>query len=367
MKSTQFAALAACFIAACESPTHPINVGEDLTALAAKPVAGPSITVTALPSLGGAARAKGINAGGTIVGLSIDAAGSENAVKWIFQSGAWTIAQLPDGLSGSAHAINAAGDIVGVKGDRAVFWPANGGNPSVLDCAGDGPDGALAINSGGTVAGYRDEGSLRRAVIWQPGDCLDGFSGAREDLPPLVVGQFAEARGINDAGTVTGMAIDATGNSRAVQWTFQNGAWEIQQLDDGTYAGAEGINNTGDIAGHGLPCTATPPCSAHAMFWPATGGKTDLGTLGGQVSVAFAINDVNEIVGWSSVFPKPSTRGFIWSAAAGMRALGPLKNDNHTEAYGINDAQAGSDGSRQVVGFSRARSGMQRAVVWKVP
>lgn len=366
MKPTQFVALSALFVAACDSPTRPIS-SEDLTATAAKPVAGPSITVTALPSLGGAARAKGIDDGSTIVGFSIDATGLRNAVKWTFQSGTWTIAQLPDGLSGNAHAINAAGDIVGAKGDRAVFWPANGGNPRVLDCAGDGPDAALAINSGGTVAGYRDDGSLRKPVIWRPGDCSDGTSGAREDLPPLVIGQFAEARGINDAGTVTGMANDATGNSRAVRWTFQNGVWEIEQLDDGSYAGAEGINSAGGIAGHGLPCTATPPCSAHAMFWPATGGKTDLGTLGGQVSAAFAINDASEIVGWSSVFPKPSTRGFIWSAAAGMRALPPPKNDNHTEAYGVNDAQAGGDGSRQVVGFSQGKSGVRRAVVWRVP
>jgi uncharacterized membrane protein len=366
MKSTRFVALSAFFVAACDSPTRPIS-SEDLTAVAAKPVAGPSITVSALPSLGGATRAKGINDGGTIVGLSLDAAGSGNAVKWTFQGGSWAIAQLPDGVFGSAHAINTAGDIVGVKGERAVFWPANGGNPRILDCAGDGPDAALAINSGGTAVGYRNDGSLRRAVIWQPGDCLDGISGAREDLPPLVIGQFAEARGINDAGTVTGMALDANSNSRAVRWTFQNGAWAIQQLDDGSYAGAEGINTGGGIAGHGLPCTATPPCSAHAMFWPATGGKTDLGTLGGQASAAFAINDANEIVGWSSVFPKPATRGFIWSAATGMRALVPLKNDNHTEAYGVNDPQAGGDGSRQVVGFSQGKSGVQRAVVWRVP
>jgi uncharacterized membrane protein len=103
------------------------------------------------------------------------------------------------------------------------------------------------------------------------------------------------------------------------------------------------------------------------MYWPATGGNTDLGTLGGQVSAAYAINDANEIVGWSSVSRRPGTRGFIWSAATGMRALVPLKNDNHTEAYGVNDAQPGGDGSRQVVGFSQGKSGVQRAVVWRVP
>ncbi|HYN82580.1 MAG TPA: hypothetical protein VES88_13885 [Gemmatimonadaceae bacterium] len=338
-----------------------------MTPLAAKPLASPSITVTALPSLGGAAGANGINDGGTIVGQSIDAAGSGNAVKWTLQSGAWTVAQLPDGLYGSAAAINATGNIVGRGGDphRAVLWPAAGGGSVVLGCAAFdfGPDAAVAINSGGTVAGYRRDGSITRAVVWRPGPGL-----CREDLPALVRGMSADARGIDDAGNVSGHAYDAAGKEWAVRWAFNGTSWNPPDtLKAGLYAGAWASNSGGDIAGSA--CLGTPPsgCQAHAVLWPRPGNlvRTDLGTLGGQVSAAFALNSTNEVVGWSLTSRNRSTHGFIWSTTTGMRGLGPLKGDSRSEAYGVNNAQ--SNGSRQVVGFSSVNSGTQRAVVWTVP
>jgi uncharacterized membrane protein len=364
MKSTRFVALAAFCIAACESSTRPVDVGDDLTPLFARPSASPPITVTALPSLGGASQAGAINDQGTIVGSSFDAAGVAHAVKWTLPGETWSITQLPGGNGARAEAINAAGDIVGVKSNRAVLWPGAGGDPFIPGCDTDvGPDAAVAINSGGTAAGYRIDGSLGRAVVWRPGQC-------REDLPALADGKSAQASGIDDAGKVSGYARDDADNQWAVRWTFDGTSWSIpEKLKDGLHAAAEASNSGGDIAGSA--CLGTPPsgCQAHAVLWPAPGDlvRTDLGTLGGQASAAYALNSAKEVVGWSYVFPKPSIRGFIWSAASGMRALSPLKTDNHTEAYGINDAQAGGDGSRQVVGFSRARSGMRRAVVWKVP
>lgn len=368
MKSTRFVALAAFLIAACEGPTRPLEVPDDLGPLAAKPSAGPSITVTVLPSLGGAARALEINDGGTIVGLSIDAAGAGNAVKWTFQSGAWTITQLPDGLSGSAVAINGAGDIVGQRGSnpvRAVLWPAGDGS-EVLGCPEDlGPDAALAINSGGTVAGYRvDESedpslpSLSTAVVWRPDGC-------REDLPALAAGQLAQATAIDDAGNVFGYARDAAGNQRAVRWSFNGTSWTApEELKDGLHAAAQGSNSGGDIVGSA--CLGTPPeCQTHAMFWPSPGTvtRTDLGTLGGQTSVAFDVNSAQEVVGWS--FTRNSTSGFIWSVATGMRALSPARGDRRSEAHGVNNVQG--DGSTQVVGQSSGHPSSPRAVVWRVP
>lgn len=364
MKSTRFVALSALFIAACDSPTRLVDVGEDLTPLAAKPSASPSITVTALPSLGGASQARAINDDGTIVGWSADPSGAGNAVKWTFDdgAGAWTVTQLPGGLSGSAAAIDVDGDIVGQTGAdpfRATLWPVSGGSV-VLGCDDElDPDAAVAINSAGTIAGYRVEGSLGIAVVWQPGQSC-------EDLPPLAGGKRAQATGIDAAGNVSGHALDAANNQWAVRWTFDGTSWSIETLQDGLHAAAEASNSGGDIAGSA--CLGTPPsgCQAHAVLWPAPGdvGRTDLGTLGGQVSAAYALNSAMEVVGWSYVFPRPGIRGFIWSAAIGMRALGPLRGHNHTEAYGVNNAQ--DDGSRQVVGFS-AKSGARQAVVWRVP
>jgi probable HAF family extracellular repeat protein len=361
VKSIPFVALAACFLGACESPTRPVAVREDLTSLAAsRPSASPSITVTALPSLGGASRANGLNDGGTIVGVSGDAAGSFYAVTWMLQSGAWTVAQLPGGLSANAAAINATGDIVGNSGSgvtqRALIWRAGVGSPIVLGCAGDlGPDVAEAINSGGDVVGYRgaNDGGLQVAAVWRAGHC-------REELPALAVGKSAEPRGIDDAGIVSGHAYDAANTEWAVRWTFNGTSWNPpEKLKNGVWAGAWAANGPGDIAGS--VCVGVfPGCPAHAFLWPYPGTliSKDLGTLGGRVSAAFALS-TNEVVGWSYTSRNTSVHGFIWSATTGMRDLGPLKFDNHSEAHGVNN-------SRQVIGFSSGSSG-QHAVVWIVP
>lgn len=187
------------------------------------------------------------------------------------------------------------------------------------------------------------------------------FGACREDLPPLFAGKFTEARAIDDAGNVAGHAYDDQNNEWAVRWRFQNGAWTIETLDGGQHAAAWGMNSAGDIVGSGCSGTTTPPCQSHSLFWPATGGKTDLGTLGGWQSAAFAINAAQEIVGWSQTSPRGTTHAFIWSPANGMRDLGTLRGDNRSEASGVNNVAA--DGSRQVVAFGQSSSGNQRAFV----
>ena len=327
------------------------GIGTELFVITAK--------ATALPTLGSGASATGINDGGTIIGVSADAAGVWRPVKWTFQGGGWTVAQLPGGFSGSALGINASGDIVGRNGagatQRALIWPA-GGSPVVLGCPSDlAPDVAEAINTGGAIAGYRgaDDGGLQVAAVWRPGHC-------REELPALAAGKNAEARGIDDAGIVSGHAYDAAGTEWAVRWTFNGISWNPpEKLKDGVWAGAWATNGPGDIAG-GVCVGVFPGCPAHAFLWPYPGTlvSKDLGTLGGRVSAAFALSK-NEVVGWSYTSQNISVHAFIWSATTGMRDLGPLKFDNHSEAHGVNN-------SRQVIGFSSGKSG-QHAVVWIVP
>jgi uncharacterized membrane protein len=330
------------------------GIGTELFVITAK--------TTVLPTLGGGARANAINAGGTIVGVSGAATGLASAVKWTLQNGAWSVAQLPGGLSGQALGINATGDIVGMNSSalprRGVLWPASGGSAVVLSCASDvGSDAAEAINSSGTAVGYRQEGSgtLQTAVVWRPGQC-------RQDLAGLAAGQSAEPRGIDDAGNASGHAYDAAGTEWAVRWTFNGTSWNApEKLKDGVWAGAWATNGPGDIAGS--VCVGVfPGCPAHAFLWPYPGTlvSTDLGTLGGTTSAAFAINSASDVVGWSFTSHNRATQGFIWSAKTGMHALLPLRTDNHSEAYGIS-------AGRLVIGFSRGSTGAQQAVVWRVP
>jgi len=72
---------------------------------------------------------------------------------------------------------------------------------------------------------------------------------------------------------------------------------------------------------------------------------TDLGTLGGKGSSAYAINDVGQVVGVASL-SSGKGHAYLWSSGSGMVDLGLLHSgDTFSTAYGVNN-------SGQVVGDS---------------
>jgi probable HAF family extracellular repeat protein len=76
----------------------------------------------------------------------------------------------------------------------------------------------------------------------------------------------------------------------------------------GTFGQAFGVNNKGSVVGY---ATLTGDTSRHAFLW-RKGVMTDLGTLGGTdtlpVSVAYSVNDNDEVVGYSETsVPDPQT------------------------------------------------------------
>ena len=62
---------------------------------------------------------------------------------------------------------------------------------------------------------------------------------------------------------------------------------------------------------------------------------TDLGTLGGGFSIAFGLNE-KEQVGGQSTLPDGSTQGFLWSERTGMQPLGTLHGGLNSGASGPN-------------------------------
>ncbi len=89
---------------------------------------------------------------------------------------------------------------------RATLWD----NGEIIDLgAGDGIySGALAINNAGVIVGYWGISELfvhHYATKWVDGELID-----LNDLIPADSGwQLAEARGINEAGQIVGLAYDA--------------------------------------------------------------------------------------------------------------------------------------------------------------
>jgi probable HAF family extracellular repeat protein len=92
------------------------------------------------------------------------------------------------------------------------------------------------------------------------------------------------------------------------------------------------------------------PASAQRRWVP-----TDVGTLGGS-SVATAVNNAGQVVGYSQLTTSVSTHAFLWTADRGMMDLGAL-GGNNSRATDINDAG-------QVVGWSEIGDGRQHAFFW---
>jgi probable HAF family extracellular repeat protein len=204
-----------------------------------------------------------------------------------------------DPLAAQANGINNQGQIVG--NDFAAFL-ISGGQTVYLDNVAAPPAGyymatALAINDAGEIVG-----SLDQDPCPGPGPCQQHAylyaNGAVTDLSTLsgtLTPQVATA--INNAGEVVGNGYDSAGNDAA--FLYSNGTIiELGSLSSALpYSQAQGINNSGEIVGWSDDLGETDE-----PFLDDNGTFTDLGNLGGPAN-AYAINDLGQIVGTSSLSP----------------------------------------------------------------
>lgn len=184
--------------------------------------------VTELPPLGDdqASAATDINAKGDVVGISgacdvaVGRFSARHAVLW--HNGRARAIPTFGGVSWNTPAsINDQGQVAGFANlpggkdrrgqfnERAFFWDPHTGLIQIGVLAGDITSDATSINNDGVVVGYSNapDGSTR-AFIWKMGS-------KPVDLNTLVVGGYGgkliDARDINDAGEITGAALDSTG------------------------------------------------------------------------------------------------------------------------------------------------------------
>jgi len=184
---------------------------------------------------------------------------------------------------------------------------------------------AMGINNNGDVVGVFGgfANQLRGPVLFSNGNItpLLDLNGAEDPN--------GQARDINDNGLIAGCA-----NTVPVTWDFNRIATSIPGTPDGATGCARRTNNLGHIVGF-----TTVNGNTHATLW-RNGVMLDLGTLPGhEYSMAFAINEMDQIVGLSR--DTDGSHGneqhpFLWDNGV-MTDLGTLSG-TWGIAYDINDA-----------------------------
>jgi probable HAF family extracellular repeat protein len=120
----------------------------------------------------------------------------------------------------------------------------------------------------------------------------------------------------------------------------------------GNYSKAYAINASGQVAGYSKTTGGDPVY--HATLWNGT-TATDLGTLGGTHSYAYGINDSGQVVGYAYTTGNAAYRATLWNGTTATD-LGALSG-GASKAYAIN-------ASGQVAGYSYTSDAVQRAALW---
>jgi probable HAF family extracellular repeat protein len=168
------------------------------------------------------------------------------------------------------------------------------------------------------------------------------------DLGGLSGSRFANVSAINNLGQVVG-----TSANHAFLW--ENGAMTDLGTLGGTLSAANAINDRGQIVGE----STTASGEKHAFLWEH-GVMKDLGEPG-ETSTAHGINSHGEIVG--AISGKNLRGGAVLWKAGGRQSLGDLgPSGSGSTALALND-------NGEVVGVSSGLAsnsgGVVRAVVWQ--
>jgi probable HAF family extracellular repeat protein len=267
--------------------------------------------------------------------------------------------------------------LLGLPNGHAVLW-RGGAITDVGTLQGGYESFGWGVNNHGQVVGFSTNGTpdpysyyytqilgfnggtQSRAFLW------DEQHGV-QDLGTLG-GPDAWAAFVNERGQVAGISLTGftpnpdNGATCAANVPPQNPfVWEKStgMVDIGSFGGTCGapqaMNNRGQVVGGSY---LAGNAVVHAFLWDknAHSRLKDLGTLGGDNSVALWIDDAGDVIGYADVPNAPGCAGsacvhhaFMWKHGA-MKDLGSIGTDPCSRAISIN---AGG----KIVGFTAAVCG----------
>lgn len=255
------------------------------------------------------------------------------------------------------------GSVLTPSGQHAAAWVPGTGFV-LLDPEFSG--NTLGNNDRGVVAGARNEGGgVTRAFLWSGKDGLSFVPVTVENASSLRSG----AADVNNFGVVAGQVSFISAGQvqrRAFVWDDGTGTTLIPPLgplevgvtyvsDDGLVLGASHMRGQmpGDIR-RTLLAANPGTIPVHAWKWSAAGGLVDLGTLGGDHSVAWNADREGNVYGWAS--DEDGVQYAVkWTVDGTITDLGGL---------GGNTVTGGLNKHGVVVGWSAGSDGFARAVIF---
>jgi len=229
-----------------------------------------------------------------------------------------------------------------------------------------------AINSKGMMTGSGDIGVIDEATGLPVIHADLRYKGRVLDLGTFG-GSNSLANDLNDRGDVAGGAE----NTDPDPWDFADitlglpspTAWHAflwragRMWDLGTLGGPDSfatiINSNGQAAGfsftNSTPNATTGVPTLDPFLWDGSRMR-DLGTLGGTVGFAAALNSRAQVVGFSDLPGDTANHAFFWDRGA-LRDIGTLGGLNSAAGW-INDAG-------DVVGTSDMADGTHHAFIWR--
>jgi probable HAF family extracellular repeat protein len=206
---------------------------------------------------------------------------------------------------------------------------------------------AYGINDFGDVVGYSSNGGLSiHAFLW------DGEQMNDLGTPEWAKADFSRAEDINNNGWVVGMAGGVPFDLRG--FIKHDGVWDEIPTFGGNESRAYAVNDLNDVVGW----TRNEDGKFRAFAIPNgnLNQMTDIGDLGGGAAEAFDVNNNRVIVGQSKA-DETYFHAFMWSQDGGMVDLGTL-GGNESYAWSVND-------SNVVVGKSQMPDGGTHGFIYE--